>query len=213
MSLVILVPVLARPQNVAPLLTSIGLSTPQPHRILFLADPGDTAEHAAITHAGGWMLSPGGGYAAKVNAGVRATDEPLILLAADDVRPHPGWLPRALALINRGAHVVGLNDLIPRPLRPTHATHFLITREYAAKPCADGSRGPLWEGYAHWRTDDELIATATKRGVYAYCPQAIVEHVGHPMTPGGVDDDTYRKGRAQARLDGKRFARRAHLWA
>lgn len=208
----VLVPVLGRPQNVAPLLESFAQSTPEAHRVLFLCDPGDTAEQDAIAAVGGWMLSPGGSYAAKINVGVRVTDEPLLLLAADDIRPHPGWLDAArAAMLRTGAQVVGLEDLIPRPHRPGHATHFLMTREYAELPCIDGSPGPLFEGYAHWRTDDELIATATARGCYVYVEDAIVEHL-HPMVQKAPDDHVYERGRANARLDGKRFKRREHLW-
>lgn len=209
--LVVLVPVLDRPQNVIPLLDSIRESTPEPYSVLFIADPGDHAERQAITAANACMIVPGGTYAAKINDGVRATTEPLILLAADDIRPRLGWFQAACVALMAGAQVVGLNDLIPRPHRPEHATHFLLTREYANRPCLDGSRGPLYEGYAHWRTDDELIATATKRRVYAYAEDAHVEH-RHPMVNMAPDDETYRKGRSTARMDGKRFARRMHLW-
>jgi hypothetical protein len=213
MMLVVLVPVLARPHHVEPFLRAVRESTPEPWRVLFIADPDDVAEHEAIEVAGGWMIVSSGSYSQKINRGVAETDEPLILLAADDVRPHSGWLERALEAMVNGVQVVGLEDLIPRPNRLGHATHFLMTREYAQLPCIDGSRGPLYEGYAHCRIDDELMATATKRGCYAYAPEAILEHVGHPMLPDGVDDETYRKGRANIRLDGKRFMRRAHLWA
>lgn len=207
--LAILIPVLGRPHRVEPLLKAIRDSTLQPHRVLFIADPDDDLEHAAIEAAGGWMITPGGTYAQKINAGVRMTLEPWVLLGADDAEPRPGWFEAAM---RTGAEVTGLNDLIPRPSRPGHATHFLLTRHAATQPCADGSRGPLYEGYAHWRTDDELIATARHRGVYAYAPDAVVEHVAHPMI-GGADDETYRKGRSMARMDGKQFARRQHLWA
>lgn len=210
--LVILVPVLGRPQNVAPLLEAIRESTPEPYSVLFIVDPDDHAERRAITAANACMIVPGGTYAEKINEGVRTTTEPLVLLAADDIRPRSGWLSAAIEARRLGAQVVGLNDLIPRPHRPGHATHFLMTREYAELPCLDGSRGPLYEGYAHWRTDDELIATATKRGVYAYAEDARILHL-HPMVGTAPDDETYRKGRATARLDGKRFARRQHLWA
>lgn len=209
----ILVPVLARPQNVKPFLRAVEATTPQPWRILWITDPDDEAEHAAIREMGGEILAMTGNYASKINAGVRATDEPLIFLAADDLRPQPGWLGSAiLPIIDSVAEVVGVNDLIPRPHRPRHATHFLMTREYALQPCLDGSRGPLYEGYHAWRVDDELIATATKRGVYAYAEDARILHL-HPMVGTAPDDETYRKGRATARLDGKRFARRRHLWA
>lgn len=211
MSLAVLVPVLARPHNVAPLLAAIASSTPKPYRVLWVCDPGDVDEHAAIAEHDGWMIAPGGSYASKINVGCRLTDEELVLFAADDIRPHPGWLAAARERLIDGVQVVGLNDLIERPARPRHATHFLLTRHAAGLPCLDGAPGPLHEGYSHWRTDDELIATATHRGMYAYAPDAIVEHL-HPMTGGADDDDTYRKGRANARRDGKLFYRRSVLW-
>lgn len=207
--LAILIPVLARPHRVRPLLTAIREATTVPHRVLFLTDPGDIAEQDAIAAEDGWMLSPGGSYSQKINAGVRATDEPWILFGADDAEPRSGWFEAAMAT---GAQVIGLNDLIPRPHRPDHATHFLVSREAASLPCLDGSAGPLCQAYGHFRVDDEFIATAKHRGMYAYAENAIVEHVGHPMT-GGEFDETYLKGHATARLDGKRFRRREHLWA
>lgn len=211
MNVAILVPVLARPGNVAPLLDAITATTTTPYRVLFICDPGDVAEHEAIAAAGGEMICPGGSYASKINAGVAATSEDLVLLGADDIRPHPGWLQAAVAAMVDGAQVVGLNDLIEREARPSHATHFLLTRAAAQLPCADGRRGPLCELYGHWYTDDELIATASARGMYAYAADAIVEH-RHPMTGAAPDDATYRKGRASSRLDSKVFRRRCVLW-
>ncbi len=208
---VVLVPVLNRPANVRPLLDSIRATTPEPYRVLFLCDPGDWAEHDAIALAEGWMLSPGGGYAAKIRAGVEATDEPLIFLGADDLTFLPGWLDAARGAMRNGVQVVGVNDLIPRrPGREGHATHFLMTRAAATRPTMDGEPGPLSQAYSHSFVDDELIATATKRGMYAYEPRARVRH-SHPMA-GGEDDDTYRLGRAQFRQDRKLFLRRSRLW-
>ncbi len=209
---VLLVPVLNRPGNVAPLMESIQATTPGPFRVLWLCDPGDIAQQDAIAKAGGWMVSPGGSYASKCNVGTRLTDEPFVVFAADDVVFHPGWLEAGLDAVEAGAHVVGLNDLIDRPRRPEHATHFLLTRAAAELPCIDGRRGPLCERYQHWRTDDELIATAHKRGMYRFAEDAVVEH-RHPMTGAAPDDETYRKGRSSARLDNATFARRMRLWA
>lgn len=210
MDLAILVPVLNRPQNVKPLLASIRETTPQA-RVLFICDPDDVAEQAAIASAGGLMISPGGSYAAKINAGVVATSEPLLLFAADDIRPRAAWLDAARARMTGGVQIVGLNDWVDRPARPEQATHFLVTRAAAALPCIDGAPGPLCETYGHWYCDDELVATARKRGMYAYCPEAVVEHL-HPMTGGAPDDETYLKGRSTARIDFKRFRRRERLW-
>lgn len=213
MSLAIIVPVLNRPRNVKPLLDSIRVSTPEPFRVLFVCDPGDIAEQDAIAKEGGWMISPGGTYSEKINAGCRATNEPLVMLAADDLRFLRGWLEAAKHEIDRGAQVVGVNDMIRRrPHRRQHATHFLITREYAQRPCIDGSPGPMSVAYLHTHTDDELIATATKRGVYRYAPASRVRHL-HPDMRTAPDDSTYRKGRASFERDRATFRKRQALWA
>lgn len=207
----ILVPCLGRPQNVRPLLDSIRASTPEPYRVLFICDPGDVAQQDAIAVQAGWMINPGGTYASKIRAGIEATDEPLVFIGADDLRFRPGWLQAAEARMPK-AQVVGVNDGIGRPRRPCHATHFLMTRGYAVRPCIDGSPGPLSDAYSHSFVDDELIATATKRGVYAYAPRSRVKHL-HPMTGAVRDDATYRLGRARFQQDKRMFVRRMRLWA
>ncbi len=208
----ILVPVLERPQNVAPLMASIRESTPEPYRVLFLADPHDTPQRDAIAWEGGWVLSPGGTYASKIRAGIEATDEPLVFLGADDLRFEVGWLEAALAAMVDGVQVVGVNDCLRRPHRPQHATHFLMAREYAERPCIDGRTGPLCSAYSHSFCDDELIGTARNREVYAYAPLSHVRHL-HPMADPSLDDATYRKGRARFHQDKRLFLRRARLWA
>jgi glycosyltransferase involved in cell wall biosynthesis len=209
MSVALLIPVLNRPGNVAPLLASIQATTPTPYRVLFICDPGDVAEQDAIAKAGGEMISPGGGYARKIRAGIDATDEPLIFIGADDLRFHQDWLPTALAQMN-GVQVVGVNDTIRRR-RPQHATHFLMTRDYALLPTLTGEPGPLCELYSHSFVDDELIATATHRGVYAYAANSIVQH-RHWMAGTAPDDATYRLGREDFAKDRATFMARSHLW-
>lgn len=211
MSLAILVPVLARPQNVAPLLASILTSTPAPYRVLFICDPGDIAEQDAIAKAGGAMISPGGTYAAKINAGVDATDDALLFLGADDLRFTPGWLDAATAKLTGDVQVVGVADGVPRPHRPQHATHFLMTRQYAQLPTLDGKPGPLCTDYHHAFIDDELLATTAKRGVYAYAPDAHVNHY-HWMNGMADDDDVYRLGRLNYRRDRNTFHMRRRMW-
>ncbi len=214
MNLAILVPVLARPHRVAPLLDAIEATTPGV-RVLFLADDYDRPEHEAIgrelsrTGVRVELDTSGGNYAAKINSGIGLTDEPYIFTAADDLEPQAGWLEAAMAAMVHGAQVVGVNDLIERSRN--HATHFLIAREYAEQPAIDGSRGPFFEGYHHWYCDDELLATARKRGVYAYAPDAEVLHL-HPMSGRAEDDATYAKGRERMRADRRLFTERGQLW-
>jgi hypothetical protein len=207
----VLVPVLNRPHRVTPTLAAFTATAPGA-RVLFLADPDDLPEQRALHDAEADHALITGGYAAKIAAGVRLTTEPLVFLAADDLIPLPGWYDAARALLVGGVEVVGVNDLIPRrPGRERHATHFLMTRSYAERPCIDGTPGPLHHGYDHSFVDDELIATATRRGVYAYAENAHVQHL-HPMTGTAADDTTYRKGRARFRADRQLFHRRSRLW-
>jgi hypothetical protein len=210
--LVILVPVLGRPQNVAPLMDSIEESTPGA-RTLFLCDTDDDAELEAIEAdgRGRWDVC-GGSYAAKINRGIVLTSEPLIFIGADDLRFQPGWLEAARGqIVAADAQVVGVNDLIERPHRPQHATHFLVTRDYATRGQMDGEKGLLCERYTHSCVDDELIATATKRGVYAYAADSHVEHL-HPIAKTAPMDDTYRRSLATVTPDRRIFRKRSPLW-
>lgn len=212
MSVAILVPVLRRPQRVASLLRSIGEATPQPHRVLFIADPDDATELAAIAKCGADCIAPGGSYAHKINCGAQTTTEPLIFVAADDLGFKPGWLEAAEAMLTEGIGVVGTNDLgSPRVMAGEHATHSLVTREYAAQGTIDDSSKLLHEGYHHNFVDDELVATAKHRGAFAFAADSHVEHF-HPFWDKGEMDEIYQLGQAQFRFDRRHFLRRQHLW-
>lgn len=216
MSLAVLVPVLDRPQNVEPLLASITAATPQPWRVLFIADPDDHPEREAIRRVLGpsvHVAAHPGTYAQKINAGIRATSEPLLFLGADDLDFKPGWLEAATAKLTDGIGVVGTNDLgNERVKRGVHATHSLVTRAYAERGQVDGKPGLLHEGYHHWKVDDELVATAKHRGAWAFAADSHVEHL-HPYWNKAEMDETYRKGEEHRRLDAKRFRRRVGLWS
>jgi hypothetical protein len=87
-----------------------------------------------------------------------------------------------------------------------------MSRTYAELPAIDGSEGPLFTGYGHEKVDDELIATASHRGVYGYCAGAHVKHL-HPDIGTAEWDGTYEKGRATRVADRELFYEREHLWA
>lgn len=208
MRIAVLVPVLDRPHRADPLARNLRACTPDA-RLVFICDPGDAAQIKASSLAGEVLIHQGG-YASKINAGCRETTEPLVALAADDVMFQAGWLKAAERHIERGAQVVGLNDLRKRPT--DHATHFVLTREYAGLPTIDGQPGPLFDGYRHNFPDRELIETATKRGVYTYAPDAIVEH-RHHLDGNAPLDATYEKGLQTFHDDRRLFRRRSGLWA
>jgi glycosyltransferase involved in cell wall biosynthesis len=207
----ILVPVLNRPHRVQPLLDSALAATPEAE-VLFIADPDDQPEIDALEEAGANYLTYDHGYAGKINYGVRKTDRPLIFSAADDLHFHPGWLDIARAEITDQIHVVGTNDLCSDRVRAgTHATHLLMTRDYALLPTADGGRGPFCENYHHWFCDDELVETAISRNAIAFAIGSIVEHY-HPMVGKADVDPTYIKGQSRQKQDKRLFHRRRKLW-
>lgn len=208
--LTILIPVLDRPQHVRPVLDSALAATPDAE-VLFIADPDDFPEINALVREGADWIMVDGGYARKINQAVKQTDAPFVFAAADDLVWHEGWLDAAKqAMVDAKADVVGVNDLRPRPNQ--HATHFLMTREYAEAPTVDGGPGPFHEGYTHNFCDRELIDTARHRGAYVYAPDAIVEHKHH-LDGQAEQDDTYKLGQSSFHEDKLRYRKRSHLWA
>jgi glycosyltransferase involved in cell wall biosynthesis len=212
----ILVPVLGRPHRVRPLLDSIAASTTRPHTVVFVCDSHDSDEIAAISAAerpGVRMLVVDGNYARKINAAVRATTEPLVFTAADDLHFHPRWLERAAALMSDTVGVVGTNDLCSRRVMAgEHSTHTLVARWYCELGTIDGPGKLLHEAYPHEFCDDELVATAMHRGAYAHAHDSIVEHL-HPDAGKAPVDDLYAARAGRMRVGRRIFRRRQHLWA
>lgn len=216
-SLAVLVPVLGRPHRVRPLLDSLGRTTPGA-RVLFLADHDDTAELEAIERESirgdlcvKWDTG-GGNYASKVNRGVQLTTESYVFTGADDLQFHPGWFEASVAQVSPAVGCVGTQDLCNRRvIRGRHATHFLLTREYAEQPCIDGSPGPLFTGYEHEFVDDELIGTARKRGAYAFAANAVVEHL-HPDAGKAPTDALYAAQGERMARSRPLYDKRRRLW-
>lgn len=213
-SVCILVPVLKRPHRVVPLLESIAAATLEPHRVLFIADEGDSAELTAIEEAGAEYiaLKPPVNYAAKINAGASFAADPFVFLGADDLNFHPGWFEAALARMSEAVAVVGTNDLCnPRVIAGEHATHFLVRRDYLDQGTIDEPGKLLHEGYPHEWVDNEFIETAKHRGAYAHAFDSVVEHL-HPMVGKAPMDELYA-GQGQRMAAGRRVYRsRRHLW-
>jgi hypothetical protein len=216
-STLIVVPVLARPHRVQPLLDSIWETTRLPHRVLFVASEHDHDERRAIEATEADVLvvpDARGTYPCKINDAYRSSDEPLIFTAADDLLFHTGWLEAALAKMTDGVGVVGTNDLgNPRVIEGRHSTHSLVARSYCDQPggSADLHETVLHEGYSHWFCDDELVQVAQLRGVYAHATDSHVEHL-HPFFGKAPRDGTYAKGSERKRADARCFHRRSRIW-
>lgn len=215
--ILIVVPVLRRPHRVRMLLDSIEENTPEPHRTLFVCSPEDREEIAAVDEAGAEHIETPdhrqhGDFARKINLAYRSTAEPLLFLGADDLKFHPGWVPKALARLTEGIGVVGTNDLTNRRTRRTHSTHSLVTREYVENfGTIDEPNQVLHEGYWHNFVDDELVGTAQHRGAYAHARDCYVEHL-HPMGQKAPDDEVYALGISGFDRDRRLFQRRAAQW-
>lgn len=179
--------------------------------------PDDHTVHAAIDAEGADRVTvpgPGpGDYARKINTGLRSSTEPLLFLGADDLLFHPGWLDAAKAKLAPGVGVVGTNDLgSPRVIAGDHATHSLVTRDYADRFGTIDEPGKiLHEGYPHEFVDDELVETAKHRGAWAFAADAHVEHL-HPSWGKAAPDRMYGQQRRRMAAGRPIYNERRRLW-
>lgn len=199
----VLVPVLGRPAFAEPLAASLAANTTIPHRLLFLCSPADNVQIRAARNTGADVIvvaqEPGcGDYARKINHGHRIARGEWLLMAADDIRFHPGWDEAVLAVAEQtGAGVIGTNDLgNPQVVkRKEFSTHPLIRRRYINQQggSLDGPGVVLHEGYDHNFVDRELWDLATTRAQTAFATNSKIEHL-HPHWRKGQMDATYEKG-------------------
>lgn len=215
----IIIPVLNRPHRVVPLLASIVRATPEPHRTLFMATEGDTAELKALRKVkANVVVTPPrtrGDYAAKINLAYRESTEPFLFCGADDLHFHPGWLTAALKhMADPNIGVVGTNDLgNPRVMRGDHATHSLVRRTYAdIWGTIDRLGQVLHEGYVHTFVDDELVGTARARGAFAMALDSHVEHLHPHWKPDVARDETYDHGERHFHADRRSYMQRQRMW-
>lgn len=218
MSTLIVIPVLNRPHRIKPTVESIAESTPEEHRVLFVATEGQDDVIAALEENECWyvVLRPNykGDYAKKINHAYAITDDEFIFLGADDLKFHPGWLSAALKVMERKSiGVVGTQDMgSPRVINGEHATHFLVRRGYIdARGTIDEPGKILHEGYPHEFVDDELIGTAKKRRAYAFAGDSWVEHL-HPDWGKAPSDATYKESPARITAGRDVFMRRSLKW-
>lgn len=215
-SLCVLVPVLNRPQNVAPLVESWWRSE-TPGYLLFVCSSDDDEEqrevsrHQATAQVGSWTAVRATTWPAKIAecfGGIPGSD--WWLLCADDVTFEPGWWDATERFRRSHVQVIGTNDgANPRcSVSGVHTTHPLVHRSFRAM---GHPSSPVWPGYHHWFVDDELVWTAKARGVWAWCEDARITH-HHPYFDDSVPwDDTYALGEAKRDEDAALWRERAQL--
>jgi len=218
----IICPVLSRPQNAQPLVASIHKATTVPFTITFMVSPDDTQQLKACeaTDADIYIVEwqPGPGDASrKWNLGYTITENPFVLLAADDLEFEPGWDLAVLKQAERtGAGVIGTNDQAnPLVMKGKHSTHPVVRRTYIDSVGGTWHDGPgivYCEAYSHQWIETELVNAAMQRNEWAFAMTSIVRHMhpifphrGRPRTP---MDDTYRIAMADGHADGALYKER-----
>lgn len=208
----VVVPVMRRPQNAAPFMRSLRASTGLAD-VYAVTDAEDTATASAWLDEGAQVLvsSRGSTFAQKVNHAALNCDRDWLFLTGDDVRFHPGWWDAALHTARtENASVVGTNDLKNhRTVYGEHGTHLLVSRSYITETGAswDGPGVVCHEGYRHWFVDDEIVAAAKQRRVWAHAGASRVEHL-HPIFGDAEFDDVYELGESHAKRDKALFEKR-----
>lgn len=218
----VLVPVLHRPEHVSPLLGSLRASEGDVKiDELFICSEDDPGEIGALSQAKARYIyapaPPGpGDYARKMNHGFRwgvDHDYEWVLLAADDVSFHPGWAEAALRVhTETNACVIATNDLgNPEVMAGRHATHPFVSAEYLECGTIDEGGKILHEGYTHQFVDNEFCQTAQWRGTWAAAQDSHVEHHHHAWGKAETDE-VYQKGEAGYAEDSQLYHSRKHMW-
>lgn len=217
--LVVIAPVLNRPHRAQLLADSLHVAAVLDTRLVFVCSPHDTVEIAAVRATGADVLvatwDPGrGDWSKKINYAYRHTQEPYLLLAADDLHFHKGFDIAMVSLAEHGYGVVGCSDAgNPTVKRGDHSTHPLVARAYADEFGTIDEPGLIvHEGYRHNCPDVELVETAKARRQWAFTRDAVVEHL-HPFWRKGDDDATYALGREGYHEDRRLYQHRRVLWA
>lgn len=201
--LAVITPTFGRPASLAPLVESFAETTPEARVYLVMEKRDRASIRAAAKLETVDVIGEFGSYPRALNAGIRASDEPLILCGADDIRPRPGWLEAAKAHLSETIGFVSINDLgNPEVMKGAWATLPLVARWYV-----ELDEQFYFEGYHHNACDKDASFRAQERGAFAYAPDAIVEHL-HPDWGKAKPDKTYQRHAQNKRL---RIADRALL--
>lgn len=218
-----LIPTFGRPDRLAPLAANILEATVNPVTVWFIVeqdDDGSVAEGERLMARSGfsnvmclWNEGPRS-YAGAINTAHRHTDAPWLFTGADDLRFWPGW-DKAAFEHDDGRRVIGTQDLLnPYVQAMTHATHYLVRRDYLDEVGGVIDKGPgsfQNEGYAHQYVDTEFVDTARHRGEFRPCLTSIVEH--RHWSVGGMEPDaTSAKAYRDEATDRDLYLSRCHLW-
>jgi glycosyltransferase involved in cell wall biosynthesis len=210
----VLIPTLGRPHNIKRVIDDLEPTAPR-NLIdpIFIVEEHDTPTREAIEAIQRTYIinkrSPS--YSGAINTAVEQTTHEHLFVASDDLHFNNDWhVPLLELAANYG--LIGTNDLHNHDvLSGSHATHYLVTREYAEQGTIDNSAPLLHEGYTHNYCDTEAVDTAKFRGQFRPCLESVVEHLHWAWGLANIDA-TYSKGSLHVNQDQALFTSRSHLW-
>lgn len=184
----VLLPSANRPDKLERCLNSL-MDSESPTRVVVATVTGD-AESYEVAKQFGCMTLPierGGSISAwNYLYGVMPNAD-YVVLAADDLTFHRGWLGYSLSAADRTmAELIGFNDLSPRCQQ--YASHWIVSTRFITNHLGGVMLPPH---YKAWYADQEVVDIAKREGLYHMEPNAVVEHL-HPEWGKAKTDDTYR---------------------
>ena len=219
MTLAILVPVLRREHQIAPLLESLAATTDVDYRVIFICSPSDHgAIEVCLASEGDTITVPWvpdrADFAKKINLAYGMVEEEWYFQAATDLVFQEKWASRAFHIAQASrCGVIGTNDLgNPLVKKGNHATHIIFSRAYIEQHGGtfDNTGAVFSEVYDHQFVDTEFVQTALRRGQFKPSLRSIVEHM-HPHWGKGEMDDTYVKSERSFREDMTLFNQRMRM--
>jgi hypothetical protein len=141
------------------------------------------------------------------------TDEEIFLWGNDDFYFLPNWDEQPMEMMkDENIGVLGLHDGNPKT---RYWSISLVRRKYITEQSGvvDMPNRVLYP-YHHNFVDDELTATAIKRGVWSHCEAPCILHQHHSFKWLGdfPHDETYAKNDKHVAIDAETYNNRIHLW-
>lgn len=207
----VVIPSKDRPDRLRNCIEQLQLVSPQVE-IVVVADAGDDKTSSVAEELKCKLVvsdDPIGGFLGHKpvhcwNIGAAAASGDAFVLGADDLKFHEGWLEAALLGLARLNFVglVAFNDL--SPLAGDLATHYLVSKNYAANDWGGVLAIPSY--YQHF-IDTEATARAKRDKCFYYAEDAIVEHE-HWMWGKAENDEVYQRGQERFSEGKSTFAKR-----
>lgn len=210
--LAIIVPTRYRANMLGPLVANLRETTETPFRIYFVCEESDTDTldvleqladddvYAVVVEKGSVTIS--------TNAGYRASTEPYVFLANDDVHFHQGWDTAALAKFSPEIHIVGTNDGNGRC-----DCFFMLRRSYIRTHSGVFDQpDTVFHEYQHNWGDTELADYAKHRGVFAEATDSVTEHRHWLFGKADSAHPNYEKARETEQADHETYRERRKLW-